>query len=250
MSIQFTQSMQKAYIQHAEDVGLATINLLKDYAKVPRIEAIAGKSSASYMDGFTGDDLSLVNRTEIDIGNPLQRTIAGKVNLADALLGKGMIDNPDQYISVITTGNLKPVLEGPQSQNTLMKDENEKLSVGQPVTAMITDRHDLHILEHSVVSASVTARQNPEVMKAVVDHILEHMQLYQNMPPLLAQTLGMAPPPMMAPAPMPMPGEAPPPGGAAIPSGQPQEAQLPNMPTNPATGQEWNPIDGGGTTQV
>lgn len=245
-SIQFTQSLQKAYIQHAEDIGLATINLLKDFAKVPRIASITGKANKSYLAEFTGDDLNLVNRTAINIGSPLMRTAAGKVNLADALLEKGMIENAQQYISVITTGLVEPVYEGPQAQDELIRDENEKLAEGAVIQALITDRHDLHISEHAVVASSVEARQNPEIMQALSQHIQQHIDLYKNMDPLLAVMLHMQP---LAPPPPP-PGDTPP--GAVNPenpvkqkAGSAPPPSEPKPPKNLVTGNDWNPATGG-----
>jgi hypothetical protein len=98
-AIQFLGPTQIAYVQCAEDIGLATINLLKDFAKVPRVAAIVGKANEGYLKSFTGDDLNLINRTQIDVSNPLTKTLAGKVNLADALLSKGLIKNPDELYS-------------------------------------------------------------------------------------------------------------------------------------------------------
>ncbi len=68
------------------------------------------------------------------------------------------------------------------------------------------------------------------------------------------------PPPMMPPGGLPPGGMPPGPGGPppgpssgggpppAPPGSEPSSAQpaMPSMPTNPATGQEWNPVDGGG----
>lgn len=252
-SIQFTQSLQKSYIQHAEDLGLATINLLKDFAKVPRIASITGQANKSYLREFSGDDLSLVNRTQIDIGNPLSRTTAGKVNLADALLEKGLIDNPQQYIQVVTTGQIEPATKGPQAQETLIVDENEKLADGVIVNALVTDRHDLHILEHAVVASSVEAREDPKIMEALNAHIQQHIDLYTGMSPVLAAMLHMPPPP---PPPLPPgvlpPGQAGPPTDAA-PALNPAnpvekkagEAQPPKLPKNPVTGEVWSPANGG-----
>ena len=50
-------------------------------------------------------------------------------------------------------------------------------------------------------------------------------------------------------APMPPPGgpeAGPPPAPSMAATGPTLGAELPSMPTNPATGQEWNPLTGGG----
>lgn len=179
MAIQFSMGLQQSYAQLVEDLGTGTINILKDFAAVPRVAAIAGKSNRPLMKEFTGDSLNAINRVTVDMGNPMTRTTAGKVNLADAYLEKGMIDNPDQYLQVVTTGRLEPIIEGKQANLLLIKGENEMLSEGIPQRALITDNHAKHILEHTIVLANPEIRQDPNspIVAATLAHIQEHLNL-------------------------------------------------------------------------
>lgn len=189
MAIQFSMNLQRSYAQLNEDVGTATIEILQDFASVPRVAAIAGKSNRPLMKEFSGEDLSEINRVLVDLGNPLTRTTAGKVNLADALAERNMIENPDQYIQVVTTGRLEPVIEGKQSQLLLIKAENEGLSDGQPQRALITDNHQKHILEHAIVLANPDIRQDPNnpIVVNTLNHIQEHLDMMSN--PMAQQLL-------------------------------------------------------------
>lgn len=182
MAIQFSMGLQRSYAQLNEDVGTATIEILQDFASVPRVAAIAGKSNRPLMKKFKGSDLSEINRVLVDLGNPLTRTTAGKVNLADALAERNMIENPDQYIQVVTTGRLEPVIEGKQSQLLLIKAENEGLSDGQPQRALVTDNHQKHILEHAIVLANPDIRQDPNnpIVVNTLNHIQEHLEMMSN----------------------------------------------------------------------
>ena len=179
MAIQFSMGLQQSYAQLVEDVGTGTINILKSYAAVPRVAAIAGKSNRPLMREFTGADLESINRVMVDMGNPMTRTTAGKVNLADALAERNMIDNPDQYIQVVTTGRLEPVIEGKQAQLLLIKAENEGLADGIAQRALVTDNHQKHILEHSTVLANPEIRQDPSnpIVAVTLAHIQEHMDM-------------------------------------------------------------------------
>lgn len=189
MAIQFSMGLQRSFAQLNEDVGTATIQILKEYAKVPRVAAITGKSNRPLMKSFTGEDLSGISRVMVDMGNPLTRTTAGKVNLADALAERNMIENPDQYIQVITTGRLEPVIESKQAQLLLIKGENEGLADGQPQRALITDNHQKHILEHAVVLANPDIRHDPNnpIVQATLAHIQEHLDMMSN--PMAQQLL-------------------------------------------------------------
>lgn len=182
MALQFNQNLQRAYIQLVEDVGTGTINILKEYAAVPRVAAITGKSNRPLMREFTGDDLKAINRVTVDAGNPLQKTAAGKTQMAENLLGAGFIENPDQYIQVLNTGTLQPVIEGKTAQLLLMRGENEALTENKPVRALITDDHAKHIQEHMVILSNPEIRMDPSnpVLAATLAHIQEHMGMLQN----------------------------------------------------------------------
>lgn len=190
MAIQFSQNLQRAYAQLIEDTGTGTINILKDFAATPRVAAIAGKSNRPLMKEFTGDDLKAINRVMVDMGNPMTRTTAGKAQLAETLMQNELIDNADQYIQVVTTGRLEPIIEGKQSQLLLIKGENEMLSENKPVRALVTDDHQKHILEHTTVLANPEIRQDPNnpIVAATLAHIQEHINMMNN--PMVQQLQG------------------------------------------------------------
>lgn len=227
MAVQFSASLQQSYARLLQNVGQGTIDLLKTFATVPRIAAIAGKSNQPLMREFTGQDLSGIQRVLVDMGNPLLNTTAGKLNLADALMEKGMIDSPNEYIQVLTTGRLEPVIQGKQSQNLLIKAENEGLSNGQPQRALITDNHQQHIVEHTSVLSNPSIRQdaNNPIVANTLAHIQEHMDMMSNpMVQQLSQILNQENVPSQAPQ-----GPSP-----AIPNQFPApQAQLPSMPNPP-----------------
>lgn len=240
MAIQFSMNLQQAYAQLVEDLGTGTIEILQDFATVPRIAEIAGKSNRPLMKEFKGSDLDSISRVMVDMGNPMTRTTAGKVNLAESYLEKGLIKNPDQYVQVLTTGRLEPVIEGTQAQLLLIKAENEQLADGKPQRAIITDNHAQHILEHGTVTASPEARIDPNSasVAATLAHIQEHITLaqspgYQMMAAMLGHQIMV--PPSQPPAPMGGPGG---PLDATNPVQQEAgDVQLPNMPKNAMTGE-------------
>jgi len=235
-----------------EEVGTALIKILKDYAKTPRIAAIAGKSERSYLKEFTGQDISNINRVTVDMGNPLSRTTAGKVNMADSLLAAKLIDDPDQYIQVITTGKLEPMIEGKQAELMLIRAENEKLSSGERVVATALDNHAQHILEHKCVLASPEARANPQIVQNTLTHCMEHIELWRTTDPSLLAMLGQTPPPpMQQPEPQPGMGGGQAPDNQAMFNAQPpveqvaEDVNLPSQPINPLTNERFNVVSGG-----
>ncbi len=233
-SVQFSIGTQQSYVSALEDVGTAIINRLRVFAKVPRVAAIAGKNNKQFMEEFVGDDISMVDRVLVDQGNPLMNTTSGKMNLADKLLEHQMIQTPEEYLMVYTTGRLEPLYQNLQSELMLIKQENEQLSEGINPPVLITDNPLIHLKEHQVVANSPEARNDPQIMQAYTQHQQDHINLWRGhldpqsgqwingIDPALAGMLGIPSPP---PPPQP-PGMGPPPG-AQPPPPQPGHPALP-----------------------
>lgn len=202
-AIQFSSGIQLNYTLMLENIGTALIELLQEYAVEPRIAMIVGKSKRSMLKSFKGEDLAGVSRVFVNQANPLTKTAAGRVEIANNLLNtQGMIKTPEQYLGVLTTGNLEPLYQKDNAARINMVSENEKLMEGQPVVALITDDHPVHIMEHSAVLDSPDARENPTVIEATLAHIMEHLNMAKGMDPALAMVLKQASfyqPPMKAP---------------------------------------------------
>lgn len=237
MTLQFMSGLQQSYVAMIEDLGTGIINILKDHAAVPRVAAIVGKSNRSYLKEFSGADLSSISRVVVDIGNPLARTTAGRVEMAEQMLQMGVIKTPEQYFSVINTGQLDVMTEDTQSQLFLVKGENERFVNGEPVIALLTDDHMLHIKEHASVLADPELRFEANIVQSVTDHIQEHIHLLQTTDPQLLQLLNQQPlqPPQQQGPPADSMGQAPEMmGGAPVASQLDQQGAVPtNMPSLP-----------------
>ncbi len=193
-TLQFISGLQQEYVHTIEDVGTGLINVLKDFASVPRIAMIAGKSQKAFLEhSFTGDDLSQVNRVIVDVGNPLARTTAGKTQLAQDLIQYGIIETPEQFFTVLNTGNLNSLNEYQQNELLLIRAENEKMSEGQEVFAIAVDDHSTHIKEHKGVLADPDLRQDAKLTQLVLDHINEHIRLARETDPALLTIIGQQP---------------------------------------------------------
>lgn len=205
-ALQYISGLQQSYIQLIEDVGTNLVFLLQDYASVPRIAEIAGKSNATYMKEFTGADLKGISRVIVDAGNALSQSVAGRVEMASQMMQMGAIKTPEEYISVINTGNLQTMTESQNKQLLLIRAENERLTdASAPVMAVLTDDHNLHIREHQAVLADPDLRMDPDLVNRALSHIQEHIDILSN--PNVANVLmqlGQTPiqqPPMAPPPP-------------------------------------------------
>jgi hypothetical protein len=256
-AIQFSSGLQASYAKLVEDVYTDAIDILKEYATTKRVALIAGKFNQYMLKEFTGDDIADISRVTVESGGPLSKTASGRMQMAQDLLQNNLIRTTEEYLNVINTGKTEPLTEAQTRQLQLVRKENERLAQGMPCRAIPTDNHVLHIQEHSSVlddpELRVAAESGDQEAAATLDaafsHILEHNQMGGDpMLQSLIQSLGYRPIMPSAPIEQQAGGTPPAQGGQMMspsmpgPDGMPQE---PNMPTNPATGQEWNPTDGG-----
>ncbi len=241
MAIQFNSGLQNSYIAMLEDMGTRIINTLKEYASVPRMVKITGKSNRPFMKEFTGKDLDKIDKTIIDVGNPVARTVAGRSEIAFTLLQAGMIKEPSQYIQVLNTGRLEPVIESQTAELMNIRSENEKLADGEPVIAVLTDDHRLHISEHKTVMSSPETRQNTQLIQVTLDHIQQHVTLLSSPDPNVQKVLlitgqeSLYVPPETKEAPGKVPTE----------EKEVEQPKQPSMPENALTGREFDVQTGG-----
>ena len=219
-ALQFNLPTQESYTRWLEDVATGVIHVYKRFAKAPQVALIAGRGNRSYIQEFTGDDLDRIDRVAVDLGNPLSRTVAGRVQIAELLGSKGLLKTPEEYIMVLTTGRLEPVIEPDQKEMLNIRAENEALSDAgnepmpppvmtpmgpqqapppSPVQAFAYDNHPAHIREHCSIISSPEARENPMLLMVVKAHMDQHMELWMSMPPPIAMAMGIPPPPMPPP---------------------------------------------------
>lgn len=246
-SIQFNSGLQQSYAAMHEDLATGVIETLKDKATTPRVALMVGKQNRSYLKSFAGDDIADVVRVSVDLGNPLSRTVAGRIQMAETFLEKGLVKTPEQFIQVVSTGNLDNLIEGEQAELMNIRAENEALSEGGEVIAVATDRHSIHIKEHSCILASPEARQDPKLVNMVLGHIKEHIDLLKMTDPAMLQLIGEQPIlPPMPPEPVPTgkggDGKAADLTDARHPVEKAaQGVNMPQMPKNPLTGERFEP---------
>jgi hypothetical protein len=235
-ALQFVSGLQQSYIRLLEDVGTGLVNLLKDFANVPRMAAIAGINNTTEMKEFKSDDIKSINRVVVDVGNALMQTTAGRAQVAENLLQMGLITSPEKYLMVMNTGNLDYLTEGVMDELKTVKGENEAFIKGEEVIALFSDHHSLHIKEHRDVLSDYNLRRDPELVKEVLDHIQEHINLLQTTDPNILAICGEQP---LAP-----PGGSPvaPQGAPPVTQGGPAAAMGPNAP---AAGQPGMPRPAG-----
>jgi len=193
MAIQFISGLQQSYVKLIESVGTSMVQMIKDFAHTPRLVAIVGKNQKPFLKEFIGDDISNICRVVVDVGNPLAKTTAGRVQMAEQLAQMKLLKNPEQYFQIINTGKLDVAFEGEMNELLLIKKENEKLLDGENLPVHLLDKHRMHILEHKTVIADPDLRFNPELLRVAQDHIQQHLQQLREGDPEILQMIGETP---------------------------------------------------------
>lgn len=236
MTVQYASAFQESWANLIEDGGSFMLDLLKNFAKTERIAAMAGKYNRSQTFAFTGDDLQNVDRVVVELGNPLMRTTAGRVQIADNLLERGLVQTPKQYLQVVETGSLEALTEGAEAELDLIRQENELLMDGEfeTVRVIVGDAHLLHMQEHRALLANPMVRANSEIVGQVLAHIKEHDELYHNQMPIYSQIAGEPPAQQAPPQNMPPPNQQ----DGTAPGELPEALQPPVEPGTPLSERE------------
>jgi len=274
MANQRNAPLQAAVVDAVGELGSHVLALAKRYFTEERQIMIAGRDGVDVPEKVSGKDLEPIDDTIVEVGNALESSVAGRVQLSN-MYADLIRTLPPQVVNQVMgqlqqiqeTGRLEPMTD-PMRDATLLTDaENEQLAQGINPPVHFLDDAPAHAQKHWAVLCNVIARGSPKVVKAVHDHISAHYVEFFALPPPMdpatgqpaidpatgqpAQPnpmadpqypmrirflLGQAPPPGMMPPPMP---GAPGPGGSGGPSGQP--APPPNVMADPTVDKQPQP---------
>ncbi len=178
-AIQFVALSQKADIDFMRRLFTTSLHHYQDHQIADVMVRRVGKDNKARVQSFKAGAFNAVSGYTMGIGNALQATAAGRLQIAEGMKASGVPISPADYIEVATTGRLEPATQGPQKELELIKAENEALSQGQAQRALRTDDHQLHIQEHKIVVADPVVRADPNspVVIATLDHIGQHEQM-------------------------------------------------------------------------
>jgi len=201
-ALEFLNSVAKSYQMCLEDAMGHALNAYRRFASIPKIVAITGKQNQTVTKEFVGSDLDPVKEVKLTVANPLMQSTAGRVDVAEKLLGQGLIKNAEDYIAILDGAPLSRMTSGALTESDLVDLENEKMAEGEAVPALATDAHAFHINKHRELLNEPSIRKNAQMVQLVLAHIEQHLQLEKTTDPLLKiiVTTGQAPVmPMMPP---------------------------------------------------
>lgn len=260
-SIDFQNNAARYYDKSAADLLVLFQTFADEAVKV----SVTGETGA-LTDVVKGSDIAAVKAVRVDVGSPLSRTLAGKIEMATNLITISQQNQTPvdigQYFRVLQTGRVDVMTELDTKRRRNIAKENEMLararflpgtqeldpSVPMP-RPLSTDDVKMHVTHHLSGLDSPEARANPAFVRAVLQHVAEHVQAattVQTSQPVLLEAAGLQPLQAIAGLMQAMMGAPPAQGGAPqeAPAGEEQggaSAPQPSMPGGDAMASGVNP---------
>lgn len=190
-ALEFLDSAAKAYNNCLENIMEHSINAYQKFATIPHKITSQGKNGKSLTMDFTGEDIAPIKKVKITLANPLMQTMAGRTDIAEKLATSGMIKNIQQYISVLDGAPLDSLYKTELGENDLIEEENESFINGEPVKALSSDDHPMHIREHGALLNDPKVRFNGQMVGAILKHMMEHYKLETETDPVFKAMIRM-----------------------------------------------------------
>jgi hypothetical protein len=247
-AIQYVSELQKSYADLASDISSCLVDNIKLFQTEEMTAYIVGSSKKSTIKTFKAADLMDVQRVTCSLGNPLMQSLAGRQEMMQNWMQYGVLKDPKQILSFISTGNLDAQIESDFSDALLIADENEMLRKGEMPIVLITDIHEEHMVKHNKLLSDKSVRENPVLSAGVMEHMQSHIDISRTVPPDLAAAIRGQPIPPPAPPPPPGAEVNPTIDGARmpdVPQGTPEpmaagyEQQLDAMPQEQGTQEQF-----------
>lgn len=215
--VQFSNDFQENDVRFIEEHSLDTIEICQLFMEDERKFEIVGSHVASLTLPFTGDQLKRITKVRVQVVNPLSKTIAGRMQIAETMAERfANVLTPGDFFRVAETGSGEHLTKRLDQKAGNIDRENELLSQGcgpipmgpdpmappgpdgmpmmkpqrEPgktyVVCLITDDHRAHVKKHLEIvdNPAIRGSDHPDaiaVVKAVLDHIDEHEKQLTNL---------------------------------------------------------------------
>lgn len=233
-AIEFTTTIAESMNDCLSRTLKHAINCIVTFGgKFERYVMMAGTNNQLTSRAYKGDDLKSISAIKIAMQNPLMQTIAGRLEISEKLLQMPR-DMWGEYVGILEGQPLGELTKDELSEDDLINAENEEMSKGNQVPALITDDHAKHIKKHAGALNDPRIRLNGQYNQIFLAHIEEHYHLaLQQDPALTAMVRTGKMPEGGLQQPMPAPGAEQGLMGSEIESAGPPGAvdQMPTTPT-------------------
>lgn len=233
-------------------IGTAWLGTLRHNVNDERIVQLVGSGEKGLVADsrrYTGNDLAGIGEVEPEEISPMEQTQQGRWAIAEQYIQMGLCKTPQDIEEVRNTGRLEGVVNPSRDEELLIRAENEMLQNGKVPPMHPTQNQILHYQKNAAVLLSISALDNPGIVRAVQTTLDARYAMYFGTPPAgdplevprRRFMLGQGAEPM--PPPPPPPGMGPP-GPNAGPPGKPPPAKLPVPAGGPSINAPKSPLDG------
>lgn len=214
--VQYNSALAASYAQFLKDVGNFMLFCFRCFLKSERITQIIGKNEEMQSVTWDKDTFGPIDRVEAELVDPAMRTIGYKTDLGMFMVQSGLTTTPQEFLTVVTTGQLKPLYRSQLTELNCIHQENREITeavatgraqfqklqqaaqtaqqagnaialqaaaaqMQQLMQSLVPpvdadDNHELHIMEHKIVKASPATRRDPFLMALADAHIAVHKQ--------------------------------------------------------------------------
>lgn len=182
MAQQYNSDFINDYYDLCEDLFSFVLENLQSFVSTERVYEIAGKTSKSSVDSFTGKDLHGVGRVIVNRVNPILKQPAGQIEIAEQLLNTGKI-TPRQYLDVINTGNLEVATESDDKFSDYVQNVKERLLNGEQIQPIPGIDHRAFMGEVGSLLMDIDIMQKPEyrqIVMNITELLKGHLEIVRN----------------------------------------------------------------------
>jgi hypothetical protein len=174
MAQQYNSDDQRAYVTCIEQTVTDMIGIYQTFATEGQLISIAGKSQRYTAREFKADDISLVQRVTVKMGNPATRTVSGRLEIANAMMDRGMFQDPREYLTFVQTGTYEPLYSSAVNEIANIQAENEAIMRGELPAVDVFDNDIIHIREHKCLF-DTQLRNDPAALDVARQHMQAHI---------------------------------------------------------------------------
>lgn len=179
-ALEFLSSGTKAITIAFENIMNMAIEWYKKFGTVERIVEIVGDSQSTYVKKFTADTLKSIKRIRVRTQSPLLSTVAGRVQLGEALLNiPNAVKDPSKYVQLLEGSPASVTYEDSYDEQIAVKQEVDALLEGRNVIPHWLENHPLYIKGYKKIVANPAFRLNAKVsadLSEIMDWRANEMQ--------------------------------------------------------------------------
>jgi hypothetical protein len=131
---------------------------------------------------WTGADLEAIATCYVEVGNALEQSVAGRVQILQSLKEAGVQMTAEDVQQVYETGRMESALQPAREESLLVEWENSEMMDGATPVVHWAHNHLNHYPKHACLASQPVALAEPSAMKALEQHLAWHYREFWGLP--------------------------------------------------------------------